>query len=419
VVTRPVERAEPPSRLARRLGLGDAVVLGLGSMLGAGVFAVFAPAAEAAGGGLLIGLGIAGAVAFANATSSARLAALYPAAGATYVYGRERLGHFWGWLAGWSFVVGKLASLAAMALTFGTYVWPEAARPLAVAAVVAATAVNLRGVEKTALATRLVVTLVLATLAAVVVGCVQGADVSGEPFATPWPGGAYGVLQSAGLLFFAFAGYARIATLGEEVRDPARTITRAVPIALGIVLAVYAAVGAAALLALGPNALARSEAPLADAVEAAGVDALRPVVQAGAAVASLGVLVSLLAGVSRTAFAMAAGGDLPRALAAVDARFRVPHRAELAVGIVVALAVAIVDLRDAIGFSSFCVLAYYAIANASALTLRTARALPAAGVLGCLALAATLPASAVVVGAAVLLGGALMFWVRTTRARTR
>src|SRR5687768_2974954 len=131
-----VEQTEPASRLARRLGLGDAVVLGLGSMLGAGVFAAFGPAADAAGGGLMVGLGIAGAVALANATSSARLAALYPAAGATYVYGRERLGHFWGWLAGWGFVVGKLASLAAMALTFGTYAWPEAGRPLAVAAVV-------------------------------------------------------------------------------------------------------------------------------------------------------------------------------------------------------------------------------------------------------------------------------------------
>jgi basic amino acid/polyamine antiporter, APA family len=388
-------------------------------MLGAGVFAAFGPAAEAADGGLMVGLGIAGAVAFANATSSARLAALYPAAGATYVYGRERLGRFWGWLAGWGFVVGKLASLAAMALTFGTYVWPEAARPLAVAAVVAATAVNLRGVEKTALAARVVVALVLATLAAVVVGCLQGADVSGEPFAPPWPGGAYGILQSAGLLFFAFAGYARIATLGEEVRDPARTITRAIPLALGIALAVYAAVGAAALVALGPDRLARSAAPLADAVEAAGADGLGPLVRAGAAVASLGVLVTLLAGVSRTAFAMAAEGDFPRIFAAVDARFRVPHRAELAVGLVVAVAVAVVDLRDAIGFSSFCVLVYYSIANASALTLGAARALPGLGVLGCVALAVTLPVSSVVAGAAVLTVGALVFWVRNVPGRTR
>lgn len=312
-MTGQTERPDAPSRLARRLGIGDAIVVGLGSMLGAGVFAAFGPAADAAGGGLLVGLGIAGAVAFANAMSSARLAAVYPASGGTYLYARARLGHFWGWLAGWSFVVGKLASLAAMALTLGVYVWPEVARPLAVAAVVGATAVNLRGIEKTALATRVVVALVLAVLAAVVAACFAGADASTEPFAMPWPGGAYGVFQAAGLLFFAFAGYARIATLGEEVREPRRTIPRAMPLALGITLVVYAAVGAGALLALGPERLAGSSAPLADAVTTAGAGGLEPVVRAGAAVASIGVLVSLLAGVSRTTFAMAAEGTCRRA----------------------------------------------------------------------------------------------------------
>ena len=133
--------------LERRLGTGDAVTIGLGSMLGAGVFAVFAPAAQVAGGGLLPALAIAGLVAYANATSSARLAARYPASGGTYVYGRERLGPFWGYLAGWGFVVGKTASCAAMALTFGAYAWPAWQRPLAVGAVVALTAVNYHGVQ--------------------------------------------------------------------------------------------------------------------------------------------------------------------------------------------------------------------------------------------------------------------------------
>jgi APA family basic amino acid/polyamine antiporter len=413
------ERTEAPTRLARRLGVGDAVVVGLGSMLGAGVFAVFGPAADAAGGGLLVGLGIAGAVAFANAMSSARLAALYPTSGGTYVYARARLGHFWGWLAGWSFVVGKLASLAAMALTFGLYAWPDAARPLAVAAVVGATAVNLRGIEKTASATRIVVALVLAVLAAVVVACLTGTDGATDAVRPPWPGGAYGVLQAAGLLFFAFAGYARIATLGEEVRDPARTIPRAIPVALGITLLLYAAVGVSALLALGPERLAASAAPLADAVEAAGAGGLEPVVRAGAAVAALGVLLSLLAGVSRTTFAMAAERDLPHGLAAVHPRFQVPYRAELAVGAVVAVAVALVDLRDAIGFSSFAVLGYYALTNVSALTLGRRWALPAFGLTGCLVLAATLPLSSVAGGAAVIAAGAALFGIRNLRGRTR
>ncbi|GAA3496166.1 hypothetical protein GCM10019016_032670 [Streptomyces prasinosporus] len=105
--------------LRRTLGTGDAVVVGLGAMLGAGIFAALAPAARAAGSGLLLGLAVAAVVAYCNADSSARLAALYPASGGTYVYGRERLGEFWGYLAGWAFVVGKTASCAAMALTVG------------------------------------------------------------------------------------------------------------------------------------------------------------------------------------------------------------------------------------------------------------------------------------------------------------
>src|SRR6266550_2272548 len=144
-------RMTEPTRLARRLGPFDAVVIGLGSMVGAGIFAAIAPAAHAAGSALLLGLVLAGAVAYCNATSSAELAALYPESGGTYVYGRKRLGPFWGFLAGWGFVIGKLASCAAMALTFAFYAAPSLSRPLAVGAVIALTAVNYFGVTKTAL----------------------------------------------------------------------------------------------------------------------------------------------------------------------------------------------------------------------------------------------------------------------------
>ena len=142
-------------------------------MIGAGVFSAIGPAAEAAGSGLLLGLALAAFVALCNATSSAQLAALYPESGGTYVYGRERLGHFWGYLAGWAFVVGKLASCAAMALTFGNYLDSDLARPLAIAAVVALGVVNYFGIEKTALLTRAIVTLVIASLAFVVAACLS------------------------------------------------------------------------------------------------------------------------------------------------------------------------------------------------------------------------------------------------------
>lgn len=402
--------------LRRSLGVLDAVVIGLGAMVGAGIFVALGPAAGAAGtsAGLLTALGLAAVVAYCNAMASARLAALYPESGGTYVYGRERLGPFWGYLAGWAFVVGKTASCAAMALTVGAYLWPDHAHAVAVAAVVALTAVNYGGVQKSALLARVIVAGVLAVLAAVVT-----ASFAGAPDGRFGLGGEVttgGVLQAAGLLFFAFAGYARIATLGEEVRDPARTIPRAVPLALGIALAVYALVAVGVLLVLGPLALAGSAAPLADAVRAAGSSWLVPVVTAGAAVAALGSLLSLILGVSRTTLAMARDGHLPGGLAAVHPRFRVPHRAELAVGAVVAVAAATADVRGAIGFSSFGVLVYYGIANASAWTLgRRDRVLAVPGLAGCAALAGALPLGSVLAGSGVLAAGVVVYAVSRGR----
>ncbi|NBM19645.1 APC family permease, partial [Streptomyces sp. GC420] len=233
--------------------------------------------------------------------------------------------------------------------------------------------------------------------------------------AAPSGAPAGGVLEAAGLLFFAFAGYARIATLGEEVRDPARTIPRAIPLALGIALVVYAVVAVSVLSVLGANGLASAAAPLSEAVREAGVPGLVPVVGVGAAVAALGSLLALILGVSRTTLAMARDRHFPGALAAVHPRFRVPHRAELAVGAVVAVVAAAVDVRSAIGFSSFGVLVYYAIANASAWTLGSGvlrRALPATGLAGCLLLAFALPWASVVSGAAVLAAGAVVYGVR-------
>ncbi len=412
--------AEAPSRLDRRLGTKEAVVLGLGSMIGAGVFVAFAPAAQAAGAGLLLGLAIAGGIAYCNARSSARLAALYPESGGTYVYGRRRLGELWGYLAGWGFVVGKLASCAAMALTFGHYAAPSVARPLAVAATLALTAVNFRGIGKTAALTRAIVAIVLATLATFVVAALLGGTATAGNISPLHGTSAWGVLRAAGFLFFAFAGYARIATLGEEVADPRRTIPRAIPLALAVTLVVYAAVALAALAAAGSDVLAASAAPLRAALEVGSLRRAAPVVRIGAAVASLGVLLSLLAGVSRTAFAMAANGHLPRALAAVHARSRVPYRAELAAAAVVVTVVSVADVRSAIGFSSFCVLVYYAIANASALTLRGGTGPSAAAVLGgsgCLLLAFALPLRSIVEGSAVIAAGLIVFGIQRSLRR--
>lgn len=400
----------PPdeSALSRRLGTFDTVTLGLGSMIGAGIFVALAPAAAAAGTGLLIGLAVAALVAVCNAMSSARLAARYQQSGGTYVYGRERLGPFWGHTAGWSFIVGKTASCAAMALTVGYYAWPAYANAVAAGAVIALTAVSYAGVQRSAVLTRVIVALTLAvlTMVVVVVAGLGDPDPSRLAFGTDIT--PYGVLQAAGLLFFAFAGYARIATLGEEVRDPARTIPRAVALSLAIALVVYAMVAVAVIAELGSTGLAKASAPLSDAVRAAGFPALVPVVGAGAAVAALGALLALLLGVSRTMLAMARDRYLPHTLAAVHPRHGTPHRAEVAVGVVVAIAAALVDVRSAIGFSSFGVLLYYAIANAAAWTLGR-RVVPAIGLAGCLTLAFTLPPASALAGAAVVVVGMVAY----------
>lgn len=394
--------------LARRLTLGDAVAIGLGSMIGAGVFAVWAPAIGVAGEGVLVALAIAAVVAYCNATASAQLAAAHPVAGGTYAYARAEIGPWWGYIAGWSFVIGKIASCAAMAMTFAAYAAPAGWQvPVAVTAVAALAVVNCFGVTRTARVTRILVACSLLGLAvAVAVGF--GAAASASP--PPLPDAtAYGVLQGAGLLFFAFAGYARIATMGEEVVDPARTIPRAIVLALGGAVIVYVLVGVAIVLVLGAGVIG-STAPLVDLLAAAGMPALAPIVRVAAAAASLGALLALLTGIGRTTLAMARESDVPRVLAKVDERHQVPQRAEILIAAIVIAIVLVADLRDAIGFSSFGVLVYYLIANAAAFrqtpsARRYPRALQVVGALGCLLLVNTLPVLASLIGTAVVLLG--------------
>ena len=404
--------------LHRTLGLREAVAIGLGAMIGAGLFAVWAPATAAAGEWVLLSLVLAGVVAVCNALSSAALAARYPSAGGTYVYGRERLGELPGFLAGWCFVVGKTASCAAMALTIGAYAVPGQERVAAVVAVMVVTALNLAGVTRSARASEVIVAVVLSVLAGLVVAALIGTSGLSPVVAAPAGVGPSGVLEAAGLLFFAFAGYARLATLGEEVRDPARTIPRAVVIALAVVALVYAVVGVLVLQVLGAGGAATSAAPLAEVAERVWDGQAQWLVRLAATAAAFGALLNLVLGISRTGLAMARGHHLPAALARVDERRGVPWVAELAVAAVVMAVVLLVDLRGAIGFSSFGVLLYYAVANVAAWTLRgdwgPARTVPVVGLVGCLVLAATLPTSSVV-GGLVALALGLLWYVAVRR----
>ncbi len=384
-------------------------MIGVGSMVGAGVFAAFAPAAAAAGNLLLVSLGIAAIVAFCNATSSAQLAARYPTSGGTYFHGRAELGEWPGFLAGWCFVIGKTASCAAMALTVAAYLVPSAwQHPVAVAAVLALAAVNAFGVTRTARLAKILAGIVLAVLTVFAVTA-WAADAPG-PTGTSTSAGAFGVLQAAGLLFFAFAGYARIATMGEEVVEPRRTIPRAITVALGIALVTYLVVALTLLHVLPVDEIAGSTAPVADAAAALeGRSWLGVVVRFGAVCAALGSLLSLIAGVGRTSLAMAREGDLPAPLARVDERYRVPRTAEAVLAVVVSALVLVVDLQGVIGFSSFGVLLYYFVANASAWHQSEGRMYPRAlqglGMVLCAVLVVTLPWQSVAVGLVVLAVG--------------
>lgn len=408
----------PHGQLKRTLGVFDASAIGLGSMLGAGVFVVFAPASSLAGEYLVLAVLVAGVVAYCNAVASAVLAAKYPDSGGTYIYGRKQLGNWAGFLAGWGFVTGKTASCAAMALTFGLYVAPDRATLLAVAAVLALTGVNLLGITRTALLTRILLGIVLATLVVVAAAAVLGphpADTITGPGTSAGASHPAGILPAAGLLFFAFAGYARIATLGGEVRNPERTIPRAILAALAAAFAIYLALAVLLPWHLPAGILTTSASPLLDAVRHSALAPAAWVVSAGAAAACLGALLALVAGVGRTAMAMAREGDLPRSLGTIRGQHAVPVVAELTVCVAVIVLLLSADVMTVVGFSSFGVLLYYAVANAAAFTLTrhpgyAPRWLNAVGFTACLVLAATLPIGSVAVMLAVLASGIAGRW---------
>ena len=408
--------------LRRQLGLVDAVTVGAGSMIGAGVFSAWSPAADAAGTGLLVGLTVAAVVAFCNATSSAQLAAVYPESGGTYVYARHQLGASWGHLAGWAFIVGKTASCVAIALTAGAYLWPEQARLVAVAAVVFVALVNIGGLTRTVTVTKCLLAVALAALAAVVIAGWTNPAASLARIA-PLDTSPPDVLRAGGFLFFAFAGYARIATLGEEVRDPATTIPKAIPRTLTGVLAIYATVGVTLLATVPIAAVAASDAPLTLVVATSPLEQLTPIVRIGAGIAALGVLLNLMPGVSRTVLAMARRGELPHPLAHVDHHRAIPLRAELLITAVVAVLTVTSDLRGAIGFSGVTILTYYAITNTACLTLppahrRWPRSFAAIGLVGCIALAVMLPLIAIAAAAGILLTGIVIRRVARSLAGT-
>jgi APA family basic amino acid/polyamine antiporter len=303
-----------------------------------------------------------------------------------------------------------------MAWAVGVYVWPDQARWVAIASVLLVAAISYRGITKSARVTRVIVVVVITVLVLASLLLLVTAPTGAATPRAAIDGGPLGVLTAAGFLFFAFAGYARIATLGEEVVDPERTIPKAIQVALAITIALYALVAVALLRSRGAEVIATDPAPLAAAMRAGGLPGAETVVRVTATLAAFGSLLGVLLGVSRTGLAMARDRNLPPPLARVHPQFRTPYLAELAAAAMVILMLLIGQLVTAIAFSSVCVLTYYAIANASARTLpaRTTRdrALPIVGLVGCLVIAVFQPPAALLTAAAVLAIGAIIWALR-------
>ena len=388
--------------LKRTLGPLGAAGIGVASMVGAGAFYVWAPAAALAGSLLWVSLILAGAIALLNALVMAQLALHNPVSGGAYRYGRTYIGPRVGLLAGWFFVVGKTASAAAISAIAARYLWPENPTLVAVALLAIFAAANITGLRTTAAISLLSAIVVVGFLVTLLVGASNVGEFSSEF------GGesGWGVFQAAGLMFFAFAGYARMATLGDEVKNPKKVLPRVIVITLLGILALYTAIALITLGLLGPDRLAQSQAPLVDIAP----EALGPWVVGVAVLASLGSLAAILAGLSRTSMAMAQQGDLPQKLGVVWQRTSSPAIAEVVMALGAIVAVVFVDPVWLVGASSSAVLSYYAIAHASAIKQpESQRILPVVtpwvGLVGCLALVATLPWPSVVTGGVIFLLG--------------
>lgn len=388
---------------ARQIGLGGAVAVGLASMLGAGVFVVFRDAAVQAGQWLYLAIAMAALVAILNASAVYQLAKQVDRPGGVYAYSRV----FWGptpsFIAGFAFVFGKVASIAAIALAFAEYLAPGAKGITAAFGIAALAAINLLGINRTAvvagvLAVSTTSFLVFAASVALSSPVLAKSQLSAE--ATPWQ-----ILTSASIVFFAFAGYARVATLGNEVRDAKRLIPKAIAISLAGVLVLYLALALAFSKVLGSQ-ITDPVAPFVALLDKSANYFPSGIVILVAAAASLGSILALLAGVSRTAAAMAEDGELPKFLHHKNSR-GAPWVAETLIAAGAISLAQVGELSWVIGFSSFSVLIYYAIGQLSAARMPQERStMPKAlnwlGFALCLALLVAVPGPALPVSAGIL-----------------
>jgi basic amino acid/polyamine antiporter, APA family len=399
-------------RLHRALDLKDAVAVGLGAIIGAGIFVVTGEAAGISGPAFLVGLIMAGMVATFNGISSSQLAAVYPQSGGTYEYGYRLLSPGLGFAAGWMFLISKLTAAGVVAIGFGSYAHQLLPHVppfgLSIAAILLLTAANYFGIKKAGMFNLFIVAITLLSLLYLIFSGIP--EIRKENFRPFAPFGVMGIAEASALLFFAFTGYARIATLAEEVIEPEKTIPRAVIITILSAIVLYVAVSITAIGVIGAEGMADSISPLQEVANSLNSPAIFMVVTIGASTAMMGVLLSQILGISRMMLAMARRKDLMPALDAVHEKYRVPYLGILLTGTVILTLTIFGSFDFILRAASFTILIYYTITNLAALRQPDkqqlyGKAIPILGLTGCILMAFSLPLNVIASGFGLLFAG--------------
>lgn len=404
--------------LLRSLTLKDAVGVGLSAIIGAGIFVVTGIAAGVSGPAFLIGLLVAGIIAAFNALSSAQLAAIYPQSGGTYEYGYILINPIFGFSAGWMFLISKLTAAGVVAIGFGSYFYQLVPIGLpitfSVLAIVFLTLANYFGIKKAGILNLVIVTVTLLSLLYLIFSGIP--EVKSDNFKPFAPFGISGIAEAAALLFFAFTGYARIATLAEEVAEPKKTIPKAIIITIVTAILLYAAISIVAIGVIGTENMAGSTSPLQVVADALATPAISTIVTIGASTAMLGVLLSQILGISRMMLAMGRRGDLPPVFQRIHSRYRIPHIGILITGVVILLLTLLGSFEFIVRSATFTILLYYSITNIAALRQPKkdrmyGKIIPILGLIGCLAMSISLPLNVIISGVGLLLMGFVIRFV--------
>ncbi|GGW21939.1 APC family permease [Arenibacter certesii] len=398
--------------LLRSLTLMDAIGIGLGAIIGAGIFVVTGIAAGVSGPAFIIGLLAAGIIAAFNALSSAQLAAVYPHSGGTYEYGYILINPAFGFSAGWMFLISKLSAAGVVAIGFGSYfhqlVPIVSPITLSIMAVILLTAANYFGIKKVGILNFAIITVTLISLLYLTFSGIS--EIKEENFKPFAPFGISGIAEAAAILFFAFTGYARIATLAEEVAEPKKTIPKAIIITIVTAIVLYVAISIVAIGVIGSEKMANSTSPLQVVANALSTPAISTIITIGASTAMLGVLLSQVLGISRMMLAMGRRRDLPPIFQNIHSQYQVPHIGIVVTGAIILLFTILGSFEFIVRAATFTILLYYSITNIAAIRQPLKERLygkfiPICGLLGCLIMSVSLPINVIISGVGLLIIG--------------